>query len=46
MGIGLVLVVADYYAEAIIRTLNKEAGVPAWIIGEVSRASEGVVWAD
>ena len=35
MGIGLVLVVAEYYADAIVRHLNHEAQIPAWIIGEV-----------
>jgi phosphoribosylformylglycinamidine cyclo-ligase len=35
MGIGLVMVVADYYAESIVRTLRKEVDLPAWIIGEV-----------
>ena len=35
MGIGLVLVVADYHAEAIARYLRAEAGIPSWIIGEV-----------
>jgi phosphoribosylformylglycinamidine cyclo-ligase len=34
MGIGLVLIVAEYYADSIARTLA-EAGCPAWIIGEV-----------
>ena len=35
MGIGLVLIVAEYYAEAIVRHLNLQAQTPAWIIGEV-----------
>jgi phosphoribosylformylglycinamidine cyclo-ligase len=35
MGIGLVLVVAPYYAESIARTLRKDLDLPAWIIGEV-----------
>ena len=35
MGIGLVVVVAEYYADAIVRHLNHKAGIPAWIIGEV-----------
>jgi phosphoribosylformylglycinamidine cyclo-ligase len=46
MGIGLVLVVADYYAEAIARRLTDEAGVPAWVIGEVAEGAHGVVWDD
>ncbi len=35
MGIGLVVIAAEYYAESIVRTIVKEAEVPAWIIGEV-----------
>ena len=42
MGIGMVLVVAEYYAESIARTLTKEAGVPSWVIGEVVAGSKGV----
>jgi phosphoribosylformylglycinamidine cyclo-ligase len=45
MGIGLVLVVAEYYAEAIARNLSREAGVPSWIIGEVAEGEKGVAWA-
>ena len=44
MGIGLVLVVADYYAEAIARYLRTEAGVPAWVIGEVVAGDRSVRW--
>ena len=35
MGIGLILIVAEFYAEAIVRHINVEAKTPAWIIGEV-----------
>ena len=35
MGIGLVLIVAEYYAEAIARYLRTEVELPAWVIGEV-----------
>jgi phosphoribosylformylglycinamidine cyclo-ligase len=35
MGIGMVLIVAEYYAESIVRTLAKDANTPAWIIGRV-----------
>jgi phosphoribosylformylglycinamidine cyclo-ligase len=42
MGIGLILVVAEYYAEAIVRTLTRKAGVPAWIIGQVEEGTKGV----
>ncbi len=44
MGIGLVLVVAEYYAEAIVRALKDEARTPAWIIGEVVAGDQNVVW--
>ncbi len=35
MGIGLVIVVAEYYADSIVRTLRKEANIAAWVIGDV-----------
>src|SRR5262249_54083046 len=44
MGIGLVLIVADYYAEAITRYLSTEVKVPSWIIGEVVEGERGVAW--
>ena len=43
MGIGLVLIVADYYAEAITRYLTTEVKLPAWIIGEVVEGDRDVV---
>lgn len=46
MGIGLVLVVSEYYAEAIVRYLKSEAGVPAWVIGEVVPGGREVTWAE
>jgi phosphoribosylformylglycinamidine cyclo-ligase len=45
MGIGLVLIVADYYAEAIARYITNEVKIPAWIIGEVIEGERNVVWA-
>lgn len=45
MGIGLVLIVADYYAEAIARNLTKDVGIPSWVIGEVVAGEKGVEWA-
>ncbi|WP_165250616.1 phosphoribosylformylglycinamidine cyclo-ligase [Paludisphaera soli] len=45
MGIGMVIVAADYYAESIVRHLNQEAEIPAWIIGEVVPGSREVEWA-
>jgi phosphoribosylformylglycinamidine cyclo-ligase len=44
MGIGLVLVVADYYAEAIARYLRREGKTPAWVIGEIVAGDRNVVW--
>jgi phosphoribosylformylglycinamidine cyclo-ligase len=44
MGIGLILVVAEYYAEAIARYLTDEAGVRSWVIGEVVEGERGVTW--
>jgi phosphoribosylformylglycinamidine cyclo-ligase len=44
MGVGLVLIVADYYAEAIARYLRTEVQVPAWVIGEVVSGNREVVW--
>jgi len=45
MGIGLVIVAADYYAESIVRHVEREARIPAWIIGEVVPGNREVVWA-
>jgi phosphoribosylformylglycinamidine cyclo-ligase len=46
MGIGLVLIVGEYYAEAIARRLTDEVGVPSWVIGRVVEGPKGVVWSD
>jgi phosphoribosylformylglycinamidine cyclo-ligase len=46
MGIGLVLVVAEYYADAVVRTLRKEADVAAWVIGEIVEGRRGVSFTD
>jgi phosphoribosylformylglycinamidine cyclo-ligase len=45
MGIGLVLIVADYYADAIARYITEEVKIPSWIIGEVVEGDRNVVWA-
>ena len=45
MGIGLVMIVAEYYAESIVRTIRQEAKVPAWVIGEVVAGDKTVEWA-
>ena len=44
MGIGLVMIVADYYAEAMARYLRKEGNTPAWVIGEVVEGDRTVEW--
>ncbi|MGE5756348.1 MAG: phosphoribosylformylglycinamidine cyclo-ligase [Planctomycetaceae bacterium] len=46
MGIGLVLIVADYYAEAIARYISTEVHIPAWDIGEVVEGDRAVTWAE
>ena len=43
MGIGLVLIVAEYYADAIARYLRNEVKLPAWIIGEVVAGNREVI---
>ena len=45
MGIGLVLIVAEYHADAIARYLNTEVQIPSWVIGEVVEGERNVVWA-
>ena len=45
MGIGLVLVVAEYNADAITRYLYREVKLPAWVIGEVVEGNRTVQWA-
>jgi phosphoribosylformylglycinamidine cyclo-ligase len=44
MGIGMVLVVGEYYADSIVRTLSKEGDTPAWIIGEIVPGSRNVTF--
>ena len=44
MGIGLVMVVAEYYADSIVRHLTHKVGVPTWIIGEVVAGEKNVTW--
>jgi phosphoribosylformylglycinamidine cyclo-ligase len=44
MGIGLVLVVSEYNAEAITRYLCREVKLPAWIIGDVVEGDRTVTW--
>jgi phosphoribosylformylglycinamidine cyclo-ligase len=44
MGIGLILVVADFNADAIARYITREVKIPAWVIGEVISGQRNVVW--
>ena len=44
MGIGLVLIVADHFADAITRHIRKGSKVPAWVIGDVVNGEPGVRW--
>jgi phosphoribosylformylglycinamidine cyclo-ligase len=44
MGIGLVLIVAEYFADAIVRHLTHQVKVPAWIIGDVVPGERKVEW--
>lgn len=43
MGLGLVLVVAPFYAESIRHQLAR-AGLDSWLIGRVEKGTKGVVW--
>jgi phosphoribosylformylglycinamidine cyclo-ligase len=44
MGIGMVMIVAEYYAEAIVRHVKYKAKIPAWIIGEIIAGNREVIW--
>jgi phosphoribosylformylglycinamidine cyclo-ligase len=45
MGIGLIVVVAEHFADAIVRRLtSRRVEVPAWIIGEVIAGERNVSW--
>jgi phosphoribosylformylglycinamidine cyclo-ligase len=45
MGIGLIVVVAEHFAEAIVRRLgHRRVNVPAWIIGDVVPGEKCVTW--
>ena len=43
MGMGLVLVVAPFYAESIRHQLAR-GGLKNWLIGQVKKGPRGVVW--
>jgi phosphoribosylformylglycinamidine cyclo-ligase len=44
MGIGLVIVVAEHFAEAIVRRLSHRLKIACWIIGEVVPGERAVFW--
>ena len=45
MGIGMVVIVAEHFADAIVRRLtSRRANVPAWVIGEVVSGDRTVTW--
>jgi phosphoribosylformylglycinamidine cyclo-ligase len=44
MGIGMVLIVSSFYAEA-IRRMVEEQGFACWPIGKATAGTRGVVWA-
>ena len=44
MGIGLVIVVAEHFAEAIVRRLCRRLKIECWIIGEVVPGERTVTW--
>jgi phosphoribosylformylglycinamidine cyclo-ligase len=43
MGVGLVMVVAPFYAESIRQQL-KRFNLPSWIIGRAESGPQGVTW--
>lgn len=44
MGIGMVLIVAEFHAEAIARYIRRDANVPAWVIGQVVEGDGSVTF--
>jgi phosphoribosylformylglycinamidine cyclo-ligase len=44
MGIGLILIVAEFFADSIVRHVSRRARLPAWIIGEVVPGARNVTW--
>jgi phosphoribosylformylglycinamidine cyclo-ligase len=44
MGIGMILIVADYHADAIVRYLSHRARIPSWVIGDVVPGKPVVFW--
>ena len=44
MGIGLILIVSEFFADSIVRHLNHKSRTLAWIIGEIVPGNKEVVW--
>jgi len=44
MGIGMIMVVAEFFADAMARHMRTKAKVPAWVIGEVVPGNREVTW--
>ena len=44
LGVGLVLVVSNYYADNIQRILRRE-GLESWKLGEIKAGGTGACWA-
>ena len=42
-AVGMVLIVAEFYAASIVRTLKKDLDLGAWIIGEVEPGNGQVI---
>jgi phosphoribosylformylglycinamidine cyclo-ligase len=44
MGIGLILIVAEFNADAIVRDVTRRVKIPAWVIGEIVEGEKTVTW--
>jgi len=44
MGVGFVMIVAPYYAKAIMNRLRR-MGERAWVLGKVRKGGPELVWA-
>jgi phosphoribosylformylglycinamidine cyclo-ligase len=43
MGLGLILLVAPFYAESVRQQLSR-SGLNNWVVGRVQKGPRGVVW--
>jgi phosphoribosylformylglycinamidine cyclo-ligase len=44
MGIGLIMIVSEFFADSIVRHLSHKMRTPAWVIGEIVAGDRQVVW--